>query len=422
MLKKFTLANFLIILGIIAILTVPYKDGVLFCEGAEEEYLTPEDEIINNQIKEINNGIQDKQQEIKKIQDKQAEYSKQIQQKQLEKASLKNQMAILDNRTAKAELDVELTETDINATQLQMKKTDIEIAGKEAEISKEKDHIKNVLKILYQQDNVTSLEILLLNDSLADFLSQTKYLEDINENLGDSLAALEKMQRQMENNKANLNKQNESLLALKKELVDKQNNLLGEKDTKIYLLDQVGKSEKEYQRLLAQAKKEQEDAAAEISNMEKLARAKLAQLGGEKLQFNENGMIWPVTKNTVTAYFHDPDYPFRNIFEHPAIDVRAAQGTVVKAAASGYVAKVKFDGTKNYAYIMLVHGDGLSTVYGHVSEVYVKEDEYVVQGQKIGLSGGFPGTVGAGGLTTGSHLHFESRLNGIPVDPLGYLP
>ena len=159
-----------------------------------------------------------------------------------------------------------------------------------------------------------------------------------------------------------------------------------------------------------------------IASMEKLVRAKLAKLQGKKLEFNDNGFIWPVKKNVITAYFHDPDYPFRYIFEHPGVDVRAAQGTTLKAAASGYVARVKAGPKGGYGYIMIIHGDGLSTVYGHIPKAYVKEDEYVVQGQTIGLTGGLPGTAGAGRLTTGPHLHFEIRLNGIPVDPLGYLP
>jgi len=71
---------------------------------------------------------------------------------------------------------------------------------------------------------------------------------------------------------------------------------------------------------------------------------------------------------------------------------------------------------------MIIHGNGLSTVYGHVSAVYVKTDEYVVQGQAIGRTGGTPGTPGSGPWTTGPHLHFEVRSNGLPVNPESYLP
>ncbi len=380
------------------------------------------DEVLNSELKSLNNEIANKKNRLKEIQEKQKKYSQLISQKQNEKASLANQLAILDSRITKAELEIERVEIEIDQTNLEIKKTNLEIEAKEKQIEDEKEHISNVLKLMYEQDQVSSLEILLMNDSLSDFLNQMKYLEDVSEEIGDSLDNLRKTKRQLESDKEKLDKKNKELASLKEDLESEKESLAEESSTKNNLLAQVKDSESRYQSLLAKAKQEQAAAASDIAALEKSVRAKIAQKEGAELDFNDNGLIWPVPKNTITAYFHDPDYPFRYLFEHPAIDIRASQGTPLKAAASGYVARVKYDGTTSYAYIMIVHGDGLSTVYGHVSKVYVKEDEYVVQGQAIGLSGGMPGTPGAGNLTTGAHLHFEVRKDGIPVNPLDYLP
>ncbi len=410
MTKKFNSVKILI--TIICLATVGSMPFFVFGQNHKNE-------MINKEIKEINFDINNKKSDIKKIQKKQAEYSVKIKQKQSEKATLSNQLAILDNRMAKAELDIELVGVDIKKTKLEIQKTDIEIEYKNKNIKKEKKHISDIIRLMHKKDNITSLEILLLNDSLSDFLSQVKYLENINEEIKKSIKGLKKTTRLLNKEKDSLDNQNKELEDLKIELNNKKKKFSSEKDSKINILNQVATSENEYQRLLKLAKKEQGDAAYEIVIMEKQARLKIAELKGKKLEFNDNGLIWPVPKNVITAYFHDPDYPFKYIFEHPAIDIRAAQGTTIKAVASGYVARVKYDNSSRYGYIMIIHGDGLSTVYGHVSKVYVKEDDYVVQGQKIALSGGLPGTPGAGRLTTGPHLHFEVRLNGIPVDPLG---
>ena len=72
--------------------------------------------------------------------------------------------------------------------------------------------------------------------------------------------------------------------------------------------------------------------------------------------------------------------------------------------------------------IVLKHDGGFATLYGHVSKFLVKEGDVIRSGDPIALSGGEPGTPGAGHLTTGPHLHFQLLKNGQPVDPLDYLP
>lgn len=378
-------------------------------------------DTINKEITDLNEGIQAQKNKIQRMQDDQSKYADAIKQAQSEKTTLTSQMAILDNRLAKAQIDIELVETNIDRATLEVQKTDIEIANKNATIEKEKEHISDIIKLMYKKDNVSSLEIILLNDSLAEFLSQSKYLEDMNAEVKESINSLKKLARQLEKDKETLLKKKEELSNLSKELKEKKNALAAEKDNKSFILTQVDQSEKNFQYLLEKAKKEQQSAASEIASMERLMRAKMAKLDENKLS-SDGGFIWPVPKNTITAYFHDPDYPFKKIFEHPAVDIRAGQGTPLKASASGYVARVKPGPNGTYGYIMIIHADGLSTVYGHVSKINVSEEDFVTQGQLIGLSGGLPGTPGSGSLTTGPHLHFEVRLNGIPVDPLSYLP
>ncbi|MBU0636819.1 peptidoglycan DD-metalloendopeptidase family protein, partial [Patescibacteria group bacterium] len=392
----------------------------LFLNTSNFSYGQIEDNL-NEEIKEINRQIDDQRNKIKKTQNQQTVYEKLIKQKQGEKASLNNQLIILDNRLNKAESEIEMVTTEVERTNLEIKKTKLEIVDKNQQINKQKDHLITILQLIQKSDKNSTLEILLLNNSFTEFMGQIKYLENINSEISKNLETLKEYLQELNNQQLLLVDKNKELIKLRAQVEDKKIILADEQKNKIFILDQTKASEKEYQKLLKQAKAEQEQASAEIIDLEKVARAKLLKMQGKKLEFNDSGFIWPITKNTITATFHDPDYPFRYIFEHPGIDIRAGQGTLIKAAASGYVARAKNAGL-GYSYIMIVHGNGLATVYGHVSKIYVEDNEYVVQGQAIGASGGLPGTPGAGRLTTGSHLHLEIRLNGIPINPLDYLP
>lgn len=377
------------------------------------------DTTSNPEVTELNRQIRLKRELADQLKSKQKEYEASLATKQTEKIDLNYQVAILDNHLAKTQIETDSIKLAIEQADLEIKKTNLEILDKQETIEKEKEHISSVLRVLYKENQASSLEILLLNDSFSDFLSQLKYLGDVNGELSHSLTSLKDAKSTLESNRAGLSVKINDLAKLKSEYDEKLAKLEAEKENKVIILSQISASESEYQSLIMQAKREQAQAAAEATNFEQKARQKLAE-NSKELPSNANGLVWPVKRNTITAYFHDPDYPFRYLFEHPAVDIRAGQGSKVRASAAGYIARAK-DAGMGYSYIMIVHADGLATVYGHVSRIMVKEDDYVNAGDIIGLSGGMPGTPGAGKLTSGPHMHFEVRLNGIPVNPLDYL-
>jgi len=377
----------------------------------------------DEEINELNLQIQSQKKQIEELQARQKEYQAQITAKQNDRINLNNQLEILENHIAKAQLDIEEVNLEVNKTNLEIKKIEIDSNNLDQKIESQKKHISNLLRLVYKQDQISALEMLLLNNSLSEFLSQAKYLEDTNEEIGNSVEDLKKDKERLEKNKISLEDKQKELISLKKQLENKKNNLLYEQENKSYILAQTKASEKEYQNLLYQAKREQEQAAAEIASAESLIRQKMSEKERNRLNSGNNTITWPVPKNYITSTFHDPDYPYRHIIgEHSGVDIRASQGTNLRAAADGYIAKVKFDGSKSYAYIMIIHGNGLATVYGHISAAYVSVDQYVNQGQLIGKTGGTPGTAGSGSFCTGPHLHFEVRKDGLPVNPLDYLP
>ncbi len=375
----------------------------------------------NPEVKVLNEKISENKDKVDDVKKQQEEYSQLIQEQQKKQVSLKNQIGIIENRIKKAELKVEQVKKDIRTTNLEIQRTQAEIASKSQNIAKNKERIASILQLLYKQDRVDALQILLMNDNLSDFLDRIKYLQDVNKKMKKSVDALKDDKENLTQEKTELERKQNEMKKLREELEKRKVGLEDEKEHKKFLIEQTENSEQKYSNLLTKVEQEQQQAQAEIASLEKKVRQKLKELSKDELEFNDAGLIWPISgDHPITATFHDPDYPFRYLFEHPAIDLRASFNTTIKTAASGYVARVKINGP-SYGYIMIVHGDGISTVYGHVNKSYVSEDEYVIQGQTIGLSGGLPGTRGAGSLTTGPHLHFEVRKNGIPVNPLEYL-
>ena len=381
---------------------------------------------VEADLSALNTKLQSKRNEIDELQAQAERYRKNIQSKRNEAFSLKNELDLLDIQIAKTRVELKAKEQEIALTKLDIEESDQKIDRLSKRIARQKELIAELLRMIYQNSEYSELEILLLNNSLSEFFNQLKYVEDLHGGLRQQLQEFKDDNSKLESERALLKEKEEKLDEQKQTVIVKRDILEDQERVKSQLLTSTKESEKKFRTLLADLKDEQRSIDAEIVSLEKNLRKKLEEqekaknlvsLAGEK-------MIWPVPKTVITAYFHDPNYPYRYVFEHPAIDIRASQGTTVKASASGYVAKANKDNncTGKYAYIMIIHADGFSTVYGHLNQIDVNEGDFVVQGQRIGLSGGMPGTCGAGRLTTGPHMHFEVRLNGIPVDPFLYLP
>lgn len=138
--------------------------------------------------------------------------------------------------------------------------------------------------------------------------------------------------------------------------------------------------------------------------------------------YGDEHFVWPVEPALgISAHFDDAGYQKRFGMPHQAVDIPVLQGSLVASAADGVVMKVTDNGL-GFNSIVIKHANGMATLYGHVSRFLVAEGDSVSEGEAIALSGGTPGTAGAGHMTTGAHLHFQMLKDGSPVDPMDYLP
>ncbi len=330
---------------------------------------------------------------------------------------------------------------------------DIEI--KKIELENQKLILKDYLRLLYLQENtffdrdgnpnISASKMLLGDASIGDTLKEIEYFSILEHTGQNIFNELDIIKQEYQDNRTELQQTNQKLVKLDSELKEEQKNLKLQKNAKYQLYKKTQGEEQIYKELIAQSKREQLEIIQEINILKSnllFVQEKIKEDGdnfnpddyqdlispniravydfemaaeyatGEKLN-------WPVNPSRgISAYFRDPSYAAVFGIPHNAIDIPIPQGSSVRAPAAGVVYKIKDSGDNSYAYIILAHKGGLLTVYGHMSETLVDERDIVLPGEVIGLSGGIPGTKGAGYLTTGAHLHFEVIKNGVHVNPL----
>jgi murein DD-endopeptidase MepM/ murein hydrolase activator NlpD len=130
--------------------------------------------------------------------------------------------------------------------------------------------------------------------------------------------------------------------------------------------------------------------------------------------------IWPMPAGQVSQGFGPSQLSFEPAFGgyahfHTGLDIAGPENHPVLAADDGQVVETATGSSGYGTYVVLGHAGGFVTLYGHLNQILVRRGDRVKQGQAIGLEG-------STGYSTGPHLHFEVRVNGVPVDPAGYLP
>ncbi len=368
-------------------------------------------------VLELNNEIKDKKSNISDLRKRIDIYQQNIANKRNEASTLENDMSIVEDEIEKTNLDLQASEQEIEQLTLEIKQTDLEIQSKSEEFAVLKSQLAEFVRQVYSEDQKNLLEILLTNDSLSEFFDQVRYLEESEGELNKTISRMKVLQEELNVQKMGLENNKKRQEEIRDQLAKDQDSLEEQRSAKQELVVESILSAEKFEQLLNDARSDQASIDSEISSLEQTKQEKLRILSSKSVSF-----IWPVDPSRgISTYFRDPSYPFRHVFEHAAIDIRAYQGTPIRAAEDGYVARTYMNGIQ-YAYIMILHDKGLATVYGHPSVISVRQDTYVKKGTIIGYTGGMPGSTGSGKFTTGPHLHFEVRQNGIPVDPIKFLP
>ena len=336
-------------------------------------------------------------------------YGDQLDQLRGEVASLRNRIAIV---------------------QTQLNKKEAELKEAKARLAELRDRLNRSLRILrgrlvdiYESNTPDALTVILNSKGFNDMVTRYDYVQRIQAQDTSTAVRVKHLRNEEKETVDRVRAARNAIADKKAELEQsqatleaKQSDLIAARQKDQQILGQVQQTQDQLEgdissisaqiasQLQAQQQAEAAQAAAQASSTGSTT-APTGPVQGE----SSAGMIWPVN-GSVTSPFCE-----QRAWEscHPGIDIAAAEGTPIRAAAAGTVAIAGAEGGYGN-YTCIDHGSGVSSCYAHQSSIAVSVGESVSQGQVIG-------SVGSTGMSTGPHLHFEVRVNGEPVDPMGYL-
>lgn len=373
-------------------------------------------------LEDLRQGLLERRERLREIQQRINAFRSEITERREEAVTLQGQLRVIESGVVAIRLELDKTKAEVETVEAEQAAVAEEIRRVEEEIRQKKVHIREALRLMQTLESDSLVETFFKYPTLTGALVEARALERLQRRAQDALASIRELRGQLETRATALVDLERELKELRERQEGQQKTLLDQQAAKERLLEITRAQEAEFQKLLSGAAAQQRRANAEIASIEREVRAELERQGLARLG-GVGVLDFPVDPLFgISCGFHCPDYPFRNILgPHSGIDIPTHMGTPVRAAADGYVARAYDSGGPGYSYVLVLHGDDLSTVYGHLSSVGVSNSSFISRGQVIGSSGGAPGARGAG-LSTGPHVHFEVRKDGIPVNPAAFLP
>lgn len=361
---------------------------------------TENNEVSNKTLLEQSNEVRQKLEEsstrLEYVQSELSTSLQQIQELGDKITEYENQYNDLKNQVAEMEANIAVIDADINKVQ--------------AEYDRKENLLKKRMVALYKAGDATYLDVLLSSSSIVDFLSKYYMLEKIIDYDTDLMKELEVEKNSIENKKQEQEKKKADLKVAKAkagqmQILMENNKMLQENYSAKLTTEEATLNEQ-----ILQYKQEQEEIERQI-------QAAINWSGDLAIQYKGGVMIWPVGVNGtyITSPFGNRLHPIQGVYKyHSGIDIgNAGYGAPVLAAADGVVTYAGvMSGYGNC--VMINHGSGIVTLYGHGQTIYATLGQTVKQGDVIMA-------VGSTGNSTGPHLHFEVRKDGVATSPIPFL-
>lgn len=348
--------------------------------------------------------------------EKQIEYH----QRQIKEASKKEQgvlgdLARINQDVVLLRQKISLLDLKIEKTEMRIRELDSEIRATEASLEKVRSYLAARFQAIYKYGGVAEFNLMLSAANTHEAMNNAFLLGRIAREDERKIIEMTETRKRLESARLEMGEQRVILDEQRNAIKSDQKSLKASEAQRKKSLDALVRQKQLHQK----AAKELEDSQRELQN-----KVKELLMQKKKLQDTRAGIVtpvfpsgsrlaWPV-KGEVTSRFGTRVHPvFKTKLMHTGIDIKASEGTPIKAAAPG---EVLFAGwLRGYGQIVILdHGRDLTTVYAHLSRISVEEGKIVRDGEIIG-------NVGSTGVTSGPHLHFEVRVNGNAKDPLGYL-